>query len=405
MVKRITLIFIIIIIVIGGAIYISYDAKKEDKIRENIKENEKSSLNSIYSYLKMELNDENIIYSPLSIRTAFSMLREGSSGETKEELDKLFTGVNIKKYKTSNKLSFANSLFINNNYKNNIKNSYIKTLKNKYFSEINYDDFNGPDAVNNWVNKNTLGLIDKVLDTLTPDEKLVLVNALAIDVSWMKKFETTNTYGEDFILLDDTEYKATTMHNTYSKYASYYKDEDLTAVSLDLEKINNVNLEFIAIMPNDLKQYVNTLDNKVVNKLLSKMVKVNESKKLRLSLPKFKFDYSLKLKEDLNALGLNKVFTSNAELEKIGKDLFVDDAIHKATIDLSEEGVKAAAVTAITLKANAMDTSKYVDININKPFVFIIRDKNTSDIWFIGTVLKPNNWEDDKEEYNKGLEM
>ena len=400
MVKRIIIIFLIIVLMIGGAIYISLDAKKEDKIREDIRENEKSSLDSVYSYLKLELKDENIIYSPLSIRTAFSMLREGSKGETKKELDKLFTGLNVKKYKNSDKLSFANSLFINNDHKDKIKDSYVKLLKTKYSSEIIYDDFNGPEVVNNWVKEKTLGLIDKVLDELTPDQKLVLVNALAIDISWMKEFDTTSTGGEDFTLLDGTNYLATTMHNTYSKYASYYKGEDKTIISLDLEKEGNVNLEFIVIMPDDFNEYVNNLDNKTFKKDLSKLVKVSENKKLRLSIPKFKFDYSLKLKKDLHELGLNKVFTPLAELDGIGKGLYVDDAIHKATIDFSEKGIKAAAVTAITIKANSsIDMSEYVDINIDKPFVFAIRDKKTSEIWFLGSVVKPNSWEEDKANY------
>ena len=117
MFKRILIIIIILLGIIFGSIYISFDAKKEDKIREN----NKSSENSIYEYLRLEYKDDNIIYSPLSIRTAFSMLKEGAKGETKEELDKLFSGIKTTKYKTSDKLSFANSIFINENFKNEIK--------------------------------------------------------------------------------------------------------------------------------------------------------------------------------------------------------------------------------------------------------------------------------------------
>ena len=400
MIKRIILIIIIILMMIGGAVYISYDAKKEDKIREDIKQNEKNSYDAIFDYLKLELDNENIIYSPLSIRTAFAMLREGSSGETKKELDKLFTGVNVRKYKNSEKLSFANSIFVNNDYKKLIKDSYIKILKNKYYSEVLYDDFNGPDVINSWVKKNTLNLIDKVLDYLTPEEKIVLVNALAIDLKWMNEFETTNTSGSEFTLLDGSKYNATTMHNTYSDYASYYKDDDVSVVSLALEKVDKVDLEFIAIMPNDIEDYVSKLNNETLYKDLDKLKKATKDKKLRLSIPKFKFDYSLKLKDDLEKLGINRVFTSNAELNKIGKDIFVDDAIHKATIDFSEKGIKAAAVTAIVMKNSSIDMSQYVNIEINKPFIFIIKDKNTSDVWFIGTVLKPNSWEEDKDWYN-----
>ena len=83
------------------------------------------------------------------------------------------------------------------------------------------------------------------------------------------------------------------------------------------------------------------------------------------------------------------------------RNLYVSDALHKANIDFTEKGVKAAAVTVFIMKDNAMiaKENKPEEIKINKPFLYLIRDKNTKEIWFVGTVYEPNLWEKDKEDY------
>lgn len=92
-----------------------------------------------------------------------------------------------------------------------------------------------------------------------------------------------------------------------------------------------------------------------------------------------------------------------ADLEKTGKNLYVSDALHKANIDFSEKGVKAAAVTVFAvMDATAMMEPKQpIEVKIDKPFVFLIRDKETKEIWFVGTVYEPNSWEKDKTEYEQ----
>ena len=397
MFKRILIIILIILGIILGSIYISFDAKKEDKIREN----KKSSDNSIYEYLRLEYDDENIIYSPLSIRTAFAMLKEGAKGETKEELDKLFSGYKVNKYVTSKKISFANSIFINENYKSEIKKEYVDTLKEKYNSEVLYDTFASPDNINNWIKEKTFNLIEKLLDEDSVDSEtaLVLVNALALDIKWKQSFRKGDTYEDIFTLKDGTTTKTPMMHNIYSsKVASYLKNDKLEAVRLDIERIDDVNLELLAIMPNDIDEYVKNLSKKKIDAISSKLVNASDKTKLKLAFPKFKFDYELKLVEDLKELGVTKIFEPTADLGGIGSNLYVSSAHHKATIDLSEEGVKAAASTAVVVSKNSIDDDKYVTIDFNKPFIFIIRDKKTEDIWFVGLILDLGTKEEQIEE-------
>ena len=90
-----------------------------------------------------------------------------------------------------------------------------------------------------------------------------------------------------------------------------------------------------------------------------------------------------------------------ADIQKTGKNLYVSDALHKANIDFTEKGVKAAAVTVFAvMEATAMvERIEPIEVTINKPFVFIIRDKKNKEIWFTGTVYEPNSWENDKAQY------
>ena len=92
-----------------------------------------------------------------------------------------------------------------------------------------------------------------------------------------------------------------------------------------------------------------------------------------------------------------------AEIEKTQKNLYISDALHKANIEFSEEGVKAAAVTVFGMMGDTLigvENEIPIEININNPFVFLIRDKNTKEIWLVGTVYEPNSWEDDKQDYS-----
>jgi len=124
---------------------------------------------------------------------------------------------------------------------------------------------------------------------------------------------------------------------------------------------------------------------------------------VNIKIPKFKFSYDLNLKEDLINLRIKDTFDgSKANFSKMAESaLFVSEALHKADIEFTEKGVKAAAVTIFAmLDGGGMPIESHpVDIIIDKPFMFIVRDKNTKDIWFTGTLYEPNSWDDDKENY------
>jgi len=370
------------------------------------------------AFLKLENNKKNMLYSPLSIKYALHMLLEGAEGNTYTEISKLVGNEELAKYKSiDNILSFANGLYIRDTFYQYVDTSYINTLKKKYDAEVVEDEFKNAQNVNKWIEDKTLGIIKNMLKDETVQDPLtfmILINALAIDMEWTETFSFRDTSGREFHINNDQTIMATMMSQTiYSNNLSYYLGDDVTVVTMNLKKYGDMQFEFMAIMPNnnDLHDFVSNVTKEQINELDEKLkLASNEKYGVDVMIPKFQFGYDLSLKEDLKDLGINDVFNgSQANLSKMvnqkgsAQKPSVGDALHKANIEFTEKGVKAAAVTVIVVTAKGLlpPMQTYpVQVVIDKPFMFVIRDKNTKDIWFTGTVYEPNRWEDDKRQYS-----
>ena len=362
-------------------------------------------------FLKMENNKSNMIYSPLSIKYALNMLKDGANGNTQKQIDSLIGNEKVTKYENIGKtLSLANSVFIRDTFSNNVKENYKDLLLKNYNAELKYDPFENVKEVNNWIEKQTLGQIKNMLKDNTvsnPDCKMILINALAIDMEWADSFSEEDTHGRPFYLENGEEVKATMMNQkNESEDVSYYVDNNITALSMNLEEYDNVQMECVVIMPDsNLHDYINSFSLDNLDKINKNFKKASDTKAgLDISIPRFSYDYDLSLKDDLIDLGVKDAFDSSlADFSNMTdkSEFYVSEALHKANIDFSEKGVKAAAATVIYVtEGMALEEEKPIEININKPFMYIIRDKETNEIWFVGTVYKPNLWENDKADYD-----
>ena len=359
------------------------DNKKKDPV------NNDSDLN--FDFLKLEYDKKNVIYSPLSIRKGLSLLQEGANGDTLSQLDSVLN--KFKDYNVTNvdkKIGISNALFIKKGYEEAIKKEYIDSLTSKYKADLFYDDMSTPDNINNYVKEKTFDMIPKLFDDVSVS-KIVLVNALAIDLDWEYPFEEGGSSSRKFY--GKKELMVPTMFNSFRHISDikYSKNDDLTIVSLPLETIENTSLEYVVLMPNDLDSYVKDITNESLNTSLSSL-KNGKDVILNLFMPSYKFEYELKFKDDLIKLGLDKMFIEgSADFTKIAETgLYIDQAKHKAVIEVSEDGIKAAAATGFAFKDSAyVIEDKPVIIEINKPHLVIIRDKNSGDIWFVGTVYNP----------------
>lgn len=194
---------------------------------------------------------------------------------------------------------------------------------------------------------------------------------------------------------------------------SFYTDENIKVFAKSLKEYNGKQLEYIGIMPlnKNLDEYVKNITAQDINNLLGQLKKIelNNFKdgvvtKITGFIPKFKFDYELDLMNDLKTLGIKNVFEiGKANLKNITSDeLYINKISHKSNIEFTQDGLKAAAITYAGGKG-AGETFNYyfevpveeIDLTFNKPYMFIIRDKKTQEVWFTGTVYNPLLYKED----------
>ena len=418
-VKEIIIIIIAIAITIGGIIFVKSKLDKEEPKKEEPKEVKPTTTPfepkevtlsndfnvDIIKMFNAKANKSNYLLSPYNIEVALNLLREGADGNTKDEIDKIVPVRNINDITVDGKIGVANGVFIKNAYKNNVKDDYYNIMKTKYNSDIIYDDFVNPEKINNWVKDKTWNMIEKVLDDVDESFIMGLASALAIDVKWQSEFECDATRSEEFTKADNTKMNTEMMHDTY-KYGSvkYIKTDDAEGIVLPYKKEanSNVELEFIGILPNnDVDTYVNSLTKEKINNLIDSEKPASDKLHVHLSLPRFTYDYEeKKLGSVLMNMGIKDVFNpEKANLKNMveieGKNAYVGTAIHKTHIELNETGTKAAAVTYFGVEGTGImpqDDYEEVSVIFNKPFIYMIREKNTGEILFFGSVYEPNTW-------------
>ena len=399
-IKRSVLIIIIMIIALLSIISSREKRAKKNKEKDQVVEVVGNYNVDIIKASYNKSNKTNYLISPYNIELALNMLRDGTSGKTKEEIDKVIGNRKINDLGIKNIINIANGVFIKNEYQNDIKNDYTKGLKDKYQAEIIYDEYKTPKVINDWVKKNTNGMIDKILDDIDEEFVLGLASALAIDTKWTNQFECDKTREEEFIKEDNNKIKVEMMHQEYKDGTKYFKTDNEEGIILPYQvDDSSYNLEFIGIIPkNGVTNYINNLSDKTIANIDNNLKSSSNSLQINLSLPRFTYNYSIdNLKDVLKDLGIKEAFDDNkADFSNIidNKKLYVSSAIHKTRIELNETGTKAAAVTFFGIEAYGLIEKNYeeVDINFNKPFIYLIREKNTGEILFFGTVFEPNIW-------------
>lgn len=502
----IVIIIIIVLLALLGAYFILTKGNKnngKDVISNEPKKVSayRMSGNSIedfdLAFLMLESGEKNKLYSPLSIKYALAMLSEGAKGSTKEQIDDIVGGYKSNKYVNSNNMSFANAVFINNTYKNQVKESYAKNLNNKYNAEVIYDDFTSANTINSWVSNKTFNLVNNILDDQTVKDKyFFLVNALAIDMEWNKNIQATasnflgqykvqyshenywtsipiitdsyeklnfngqdvdsveigasinnydivSTLGRDNIkktitdaytnwLKDPENYELAKLNNNLDvdKYVEefikqldsnykkvdtstdyyMYTDDNVKVFAKDLKTYNGTTLEYVGIMPTNesLTDYIKNTNAKKINNIISSLKTIESDNfekgkvtKITGKIPLFKYEYELQLVDDLKALGITNIFDKDkADLSEIATGAYIDSAIHKANIEFSNDGIKAAAATIVGGYGSAAGGEfdylfevpvVTIDLTFDKPYMYIIRDKDTGEVWFTGTVYNPAN--------------
>lgn len=224
-----------------------------------------------------------------------------------------------------------------------------------------------------------------------------------------------NEYLDNYIKEINKNYKRTDITTDFS----FYVDDDLKVFAKDLKKYNGTTLQYIGIMPTNesLDDFVEDSDSEDINEIIGNLNELKPENfkdgvvtKITGYIPKFKFDYELNLQDDLKELGITDIFDSKkSNLSGISstKGTYIGKAAHKANIEFTQDGIKASAVTMMGgYGAGAFFDYLYelpveeIDLTFNKPYMFLIRDKETGEVWFTGTVYEPLSWEEEPEKNN-----
>lgn len=367
-----------------------------------------------FGYHLWEKNeDKNMMISPYSIVEAMTMLGNAAEGETKQEILQTMGITDLEQWNkqmqelhkvgtTSDEqqLHIANSVWKNDStysFDSEIQKNYIEKLKNCYAAEEKSMDFtngNPKDQINQWVSKNTNGNIPSILDEdVDSSTYSILANTVYFDAKWWNEYFTSMlTKREQFYGKEKTT-NVDMMASDGFQYVKYLKRDGIQMVELDFKGDQFV---MDVLLSADEKQTTQeafqalTVEQK--NALFDGISKL-ETSRVKMTMPKFKSEYSAKhLKGQLQSMGIKKVFAKDsAKLPGIQgnnkENAYVDTVLHKTVIDVKEDGVKASAATVVPIKAGCSpEQPKYIEYSVNRPFVYVIRDKKTNMIYFMGSI-------------------
>ncbi|MEW6652254.1 MAG: serpin family protein [Bacteroidota bacterium] len=364
-----------------------------------------SSDNFSFKLFKTVYNTEpgkNLFISPLSVSMALGMTMNGADGTTYEAM-KSALALNAFTRQQANEtyqslmgllgsidskvtMNIANSIWYDKNF--SFQTDFIETNKKYFNAVVNAMNFQDPatiDVINKWVKAATKDKIEKIVEQISPQTIMFLINAIYFKGSWKYQFEKSKTYDDYFTTHEGKQVSVKMMQqeNDFSTYTNSL----FTAVNLPY---SSGSYSMMLFLPNNNKKLKDVADflTKENFDTISKNFSVS---KKNLFLPRFKLEYKIKLNDALIALGMGEAFDpSKANFKKLYNgfgNAYISEVLHKTYVDVNEEGTEAAAVTSVEIGVTSILDN---NIKFNKPFLFLIREKNSGSILFIGTVNNPS---------------
>lgn len=356
---------------------------------------------SIELFKKSISDNKNTLVSPLSVLLALSMTANGAEGETLSQMEKVLGGnipiENLNEYLYSyvknlpneddSKLNIANSIWFRDDEDSLIVEKDFLQKNSDYYNADAYKsafDNQTIKDINNWVSKNTDNMIDSIVDSIDYDTVMFLINAVVFDAKWENVYKKNDIYKDNFKSIDGSIKNIDFMHSSESKYI-----EDSKATGFIKPYANN-KYSFLALLPNEdinIKDYISTL----TGKSFLDIIQSSKNTQVDAHIPKFSYDYSIKLNDALKSLGIPRAFSSEkSEFGKLGKspkgNIYISDVLHKTFISVDELGTKAGAVTKVEMQCeSAIIIEKTV--KLNRSFVYAIIDNSTNLPIFVGTVI------------------
>jgi len=393
---------------------------KSDKERitsPNVSTSEQASLvegNSAFAfelYQALKGEESNLFYSPYSISLALAMTYAGARNETAEQMadtlqfmleqDRLHPAFNWLDAELASRgegaegkdgegfrLNIVNAIWGQKDYE--FLSDFLDVLAENYGAGLRILDFiteteKSRLTINDWVSDQTEGRIEDLIpqgaiDALT---RLVLTNAIYFNAAWDHPFNGNITADGPFYLLDGGQVIVSMMKQTES--FGYTEGEGYQAVELQYDG-NELSMVILLPEAGQFEAFEEGLQAQQVDAIINDL----HPTEVTLTMPQFEFDSGFSLKDTLAGMGMPIAFSGGADFSGMtgNRELSISDVIHKAFVAVDEAGTEAAAATAVIMKLTAVPEPP-VEVTIDRPFIFLIRDIDTGAILFVGRVMNP----------------
>lgn len=346
---------------------------------------------------------KNVLVSPLSVMLALAMAANGAEGDTRAEMQSVLGDILTMDELNAYLYSYASNLPRSEKYRVDIANSIwyrdnrsaftpsqdFLTVNAGYYGASAYGaPFNSSTVrdINNWVNLNTEGMIKKIIDDISEDNLMYIINALVFEAEWQRIYEKyqvkdgifTTVSGEEIPvdMMSSSEHVYVKVNGAHG-FAKQYKDSKYS---------------FVTLLPDEgisIDSFISGLDMRE----LSDAVRSKDYRTIVAKMPKFEYSYDVTLNDALAAMGMTAAFDpENADFSAMGEsslgNLYIGEVIHKTHISVHEKGTKAGAVTSIGLNGSAAP-NEMIYITLDRPFVYMIVDNQTGLPIFFGCLNRP----------------
>lgn len=366
---------------------------------------------NMYNHLRATGEDENILFSPLSIALAMGVMELGAQGSTLKEIrhsmgyDGLKNGEEFSFLKDfSNMVSaeesqyvmkIANSLFVQNGF--HINDEFLQMMKKYFNAEVNHVDFSQNVALANYINKWVENYTNSLLkDLVSPRDfdsvtHLALINAVYFKGNWKSQFRPENTRTFSFTKDDESEVQIPMMYQQGEFYYGEFSDGSNEAGGIYQVLEIPYEGDEISMMLVLSRQEVPlaTLEPLLKAQLIEEWTNSVKKQKVEVYLPRFTVEQEIDLKDTFKALGVTEIFNKDANLTAMSdkKELFLSKIVHKSFIEVNEEGSEAAAASGMI--AISRMAVLYPQVIVDHPFLFLIKIRKTGTILFMGRVMHP----------------
>jgi serpin B len=358
----------------------------------------------------------NLFTSPYSISSALAMTYAGARGATEQQLaegmhytlpqDQLHAAFNaLDRILISRsdvelpeeggdpfQLNTANAIWGQRDFA--FEEDFLETLARHYGAGLRLVDFiQQPEAsrqtINNWVSQETQQKIQDLIPqgAIDPDTRLVLSNAIYFNAGWLEPFQTDLTGEENFTTLAGEQVSVPMMAQRDPVSYPYFQGEGFQAVELPYV---GGEVSMLILLPDSGR--FSSFEGRFSAEKLQEITEGLTPQSIDLRMPRFEFESEFSLAGTLAAMGMPQPFSPTADFSGMtgGKDLFISDVFHKAFVSVDEEGTEAAAATAVVMKLTSLPASDPLEVTLDRPFVFLIRDRGTGAVLFLGRVVNPS---------------